>query len=130
MPYGPYDLIIYTLRDGGGQPESFTINDDSATTLHVKSEGGGDWNANKAFRRGISTDPANAQLCNYVEFNDVYPVNGTIKINARSDWCRNTARADQRHSINQRDAGSDYVPDATGGHDGGREQHLHADSLG
>jgi hypothetical protein len=88
VPEGHYSVIAYTVRDGSGEPEGFTINNDSSTTLHVKSEGFGDWNANPTFRRGVSTDPNARDLCNYVQFDNVQPVDGTITIDARSESFR------------------------------------------
>jgi len=88
VPEGHYTVVVYTLRDGSGEPETITINNDADSTLHVKSESGGDWNANKAFRRGTSISLATAQLCNYVQFDNVQPVAGTITVDARSEFFR------------------------------------------
>jgi hypothetical protein len=88
VPPGAYKLIIYTLRDASGAGEGFTINGNTNTTLHVNSQGFEDFNLNPVFVRGTSTDPGARQLCNYVQFDLVAPVNGTITIDARSESFR------------------------------------------
>jgi len=88
VPEGNYSLIVYSLRDGSGEPESITINNNPDTTLHVKSQGAADWGTSPTFVRGVSTDINAPDLCNYVQFDNVQPVAGTITIDARSEFFR------------------------------------------
>ena len=85
VPSGTYNVIVYNLRDGQDN-HATTVNADFSTTLHVRHQGAGDFN--DIFVRGTSTDPNNRQLCNYVQFDNVTPVNGTIEVDVRSETFR------------------------------------------
>src|SRR5207244_2896857 len=80
-----YAVCAHTVRYESGRGEDFTIDNDPITTLHVRSENFQDWLNNPTFRRGTSTDRTARDLCNYVQFDNVQPVNGTITLDARSE---------------------------------------------
>ena len=84
VPKGAYKLIMYNGR-GDAQPQGYTVNPASVNTpLHIVPESvyGGAW------IRGTSTNPNARDVCNYVQFDEVAPVNGTITIDCRSEAFR------------------------------------------
>ncbi len=76
IPAGNYDVIVYSV----GFPfqatylEGFELTGGGTyPTYHVNAESGLQFNANPAFRRMSSTDPANRASGNYVQFDNVTP---------------------------------------------------------
>ncbi len=87
VPNRAYKLIMYNVqRDNQG--EGYTINNDTAHTLHITTQRGAEFNASSTWIRGTSTNPAARDVCNYVQFDEVVPVNGTITIDCRSESFR------------------------------------------
>lgn len=86
VPNGAYKLLLYNV--GGRQDSAYTINGDTSTTLHIVQESAGDYLANPVFRRGTSTNAAARDVCNYAQFDEIAPINGTITIDCRSESFR------------------------------------------
>ncbi len=87
VPDGAYKLIIYNVQDGR-QDNGYTINADTINTLHITHEGEGDWLGVPAFRRAVSTNPNARDVGNYVQFDNVQAIGGTITIDCRSESFR------------------------------------------
>jgi hypothetical protein len=88
VPNGAYKLLMYNGR-GDNQPQGYTVNPASVnTTLHIMPQGwvAGGWDG--VWIRGTSTNAAARDLCNYVQFDEIAPVNGTITIDCRSEAFR------------------------------------------
>ena len=86
VPNGAYKLLLYNV--GGRQDSAYTINGNTSTTLHIVQESAGDYLANPVFRRGTSTNPGARDICNYAQFDEIAPINGTITIDCRSEAFR------------------------------------------
>ncbi len=83
VPNGAYKLIMYNGR-GDQQPQGYTVNNNTATTLHIMPEGA----FTDVWIRGTSTNPNARDVCNYVQFDEVAPIGGTITIDCRSESFR------------------------------------------
>ena len=84
VPNGAYKLIMYNGR-GDNQAQGYTVNPASVNTiLHIMPEGP----FTDVWIRGLSTDPNARDVCNYVQFDEVAPINGTITIDCRSESFR------------------------------------------
>ncbi len=84
VPNGAYKLIIYNVQDGR-QDNGYTINNDTSKTLHITHEGESDWVNTPVFRRAVSTNAAARDLGNYVQFDEIQPIGGTITIDCRAE---------------------------------------------
>ena len=87
VPDGAYKLIMYNVQDGQ-RPNGYTVNADTINTLHITHEGAGDWNGNPTFRRAVSTNVNARDVGNYVQFDEVQPIGGTITIDCRAESFR------------------------------------------
>ncbi len=85
VPNGAYKLLIYNIRDGQDN-QAYTINNDNVNALHIRYQGPGDYT--DTFVRGVNTNPNTPDLCNYVQFDQVAPINGTITVDCRSEAFR------------------------------------------
>jgi len=84
VPNGAYKLIMYNGR-GDAQAQGYTVNPASVnTTLHIMPEGP----FTDVWIRGTSTNPGARDVCNYVQFDEVAPIGGTITIDCRSESFR------------------------------------------
>ena len=90
VPNGAYKLIMYNVRDGQ-ENQAYTVNADVLNTLHIRHQGPAEYA--DAFVRGSSTNPNARDLCNYVQFDQVQPINGTITIDCRAEAFRGIMNA-------------------------------------
>lgn len=96
VPTGNYNLLVYSVGFdfAADYKEAFgLVGSTTYPTLHVRAETGLPYNNSPAFRRASSTDPANRQSGNYVEFNNVSPATDgtlTLSVTWESDQVGNT----------------------------------------
>ena len=87
VPNRAYKLIMYNVQRDN-QNEAYTVNGDTAHTLHITTQNGAQYNAGNTWIRGTSTNENLRDVCNYVQFDEVTPINGTITIDCRSESFR------------------------------------------
>jgi len=85
VPAGTYTIITYHVAPGGGDCDTkllgMYVNDNAAQQHYVIPQCADQWRtANGAWTRVNNTTDANGALGNYVQFENVSPVGGKIKI--------------------------------------------------
>jgi len=82
LPSGFYNLLIYTVCDVTLANAEYTVNGDTNQTVYLNPEGP---IFSGAFALCTNTDSASYASGNYVEFDNIQPVGGTITVVAVAD---------------------------------------------
>ncbi len=90
VPDENYKVIFYTVAAGGdNMGAGFAIPGSSTTVYHTLEDNANGWNADPEFRRSQSTSPTARVRGNYVQFDNIRPVNGTLTLDCRAENFRN-----------------------------------------
>ncbi|MGK0184470.1 MAG: hypothetical protein ACI9R3_000236 [Verrucomicrobiales bacterium] len=81
VPDGNHALIVYSIA----RPLEFPAIDyeqaENEERIYMRQQNADEFNANPVFIQGLSTDPNNRSIGNFVRFNGISPENGNVTLN-------------------------------------------------
>ncbi|MEO8428974.1 MAG: LamG-like jellyroll fold domain-containing protein, partial [Verrucomicrobiota bacterium] len=81
VPDGAHTILVYVVSPPlQFQDANYKITGTTEQTYYIRAMNSDEYNAAPGFYRGSSTDPNNRTIANFVRFENVHPLNGTITL--------------------------------------------------